>query len=81
MRPKIEVFRCRNASKKGLDGYLFLRKSRRLRERGKSDLQHQMTDHVPERAALFSKTQALPQARALSEDEIAAEIAAYRGGQ
>lgn len=29
-------------------------------------------------ATLFKETQALPQARAISEDEIAAEVAAYR---
>lgn len=31
--------------------------------------------------ALLKETQALPQAQAISEDEIAAEIAAYRAGQ
>jgi antitoxin ParD1/3/4 len=30
--------------------------------------------------ALLAETQALPQAQAVSEDEIAAEIAAYRAG-
>jgi hypothetical protein len=30
--------------------------------------------------ALLTETQALPQAQAVSEDEIAAEIAAYRAG-
>jgi hypothetical protein len=33
---------------------------------------------VRELAALFKATQSLPQAQAISEDEIAAEIAAYR---
>jgi hypothetical protein len=32
-------------------------------------------------AALFKDTQALPHARAVSEDEIAAEVAAYRAGR
>ncbi|HZG40011.1 MAG TPA: hypothetical protein VEZ50_15145 [Nodosilinea sp.] len=31
--------------------------------------------------ALFKETQALPQAQTITEDEIAAEIAAYRAGQ
>lgn len=31
--------------------------------------------------ALFKETQALPQAQAITEDEIAAEIAAYRAEQ
>jgi len=31
--------------------------------------------------ALFQTTQALPQAQAISDDDIAAEIAAYRAGQ
>lgn len=31
--------------------------------------------------ALFETTQALPHARAISEDDIAAEVAAYRAGQ
>ena len=31
--------------------------------------------------ALLAKTQALPQARTISEEEIAAEIAAYRSGR
>jgi hypothetical protein len=34
-----------------------------------------------ELAALFKETQTLPQARAISEDEIAAEVAAYRAGR
>ncbi len=32
-------------------------------------------------AAFFKETQSLPQARAISEDEIAAEIAEYRAAQ
>ena len=36
---------------------------------------------IQELRALFKATQALPQARAISEDEIAAEIAAYRAGR
>ncbi len=36
---------------------------------------------VAEFKALFQATQALPQAQAISEDDIAAEIAAYRAGQ
>ena len=36
---------------------------------------------VAEMAALFQTTQALPQAQAISEEEIAAEIAAYRAGK
>lgn len=31
--------------------------------------------------ALFRETQALPQAQALTEDDIAAEVAAYRAGK
>lgn len=31
--------------------------------------------------ALLKKTQALPQARSMSEEEIAAEVAAYRAGR
>jgi hypothetical protein len=36
---------------------------------------------VQELRELFQVTQALPQAQAISEEEIAAEIAAYRAGQ
>lgn len=36
---------------------------------------------VRELAELFKMTQALPQAQAISEDEIAAEIAAYRASR
>ena len=36
---------------------------------------------VQELTALLRETQSLPQAQVLSEDEIAAEIAAYRNGQ
>lgn len=36
---------------------------------------------VAEFKALFQATQALPQAQAISEDDIAAEIAAYRAEQ
>ncbi len=36
---------------------------------------------VRELKALFEATQALPQAQAITEDEIAAEIAAYRAGR
>jgi hypothetical protein len=36
---------------------------------------------VKELRALFQATQALPQAQAITEDDIAAEIAAYRAGQ
>ena len=35
---------------------------------------------IQELRVLFEATQALPQARAISEEEIAAEIAAYRAG-
>jgi hypothetical protein len=31
--------------------------------------------------ALFKETQALPQAKTITEEEIAAEIAAYRAGK
>ena len=34
-----------------------------------------------EMATLFKETQALPQARAVSEEEIAREVAAYRAGR
>ncbi|MFZ5909051.1 MAG: hypothetical protein ACOYYU_03440 [Chloroflexota bacterium] len=36
---------------------------------------------VREWEALFKKTQALPQAQTITEEEIAAEIAAYRAGK
>lgn len=36
---------------------------------------------VQELRALFQATQALPQAQAITEDDIAAEIAAYRAGR
>jgi hypothetical protein len=36
---------------------------------------------VPERESLFKTTQALPQAQAITEDEITAEIVAYRSGR
>ncbi len=36
---------------------------------------------IRELAALFNATQSLPQAQAISEDEIAAEIVAYRAAQ
>ena len=36
---------------------------------------------VQELRALFKATQAMPQARAITEEEIAAEIAAYRAGR
>lgn len=36
---------------------------------------------VQELRALFKTTQSLPQAQAITEDEIAAEIAAYRAGR
>ncbi len=35
-------------------------------------------NHIPQLQTLFKRTQALPQAQAISEDEIAAEVAAYR---
>ena len=38
-------------------------------------------NRVRELRELFQTTQALPQAQAISEDEIAAEIAAYRTGR
>jgi len=38
-------------------------------------------DRVRELQALLKETQALPQANAISEDEIAAEIEAYRAGR
>jgi hypothetical protein len=38
-------------------------------------------NQVQELRELFQVTQALPQAQAISEDDIAAEIAAYRAGQ
>ena len=39
------------------------------------------TARVRELRELFETTQALPQAQAITEDEIAAEIAAYRAGR
>ncbi len=41
----------------------------------------QPTARLKELQALFQATQSLPQARAISEEEIAAEIAAYRTGK
>jgi len=38
-------------------------------------------DQARELAALFEETQALPPARAVTDDEIAAEIAAHRAGR
>ena len=38
-------------------------------------------DRVGALKALLKETQALPQSRAISEDEIAAEIEAYRAGR
>lgn len=38
-------------------------------------------DRVRELRELFQTTQALPQAQAITEDDIAAEIAAYRAGR
>lgn len=37
-----------------------------------------LTDRVRELRELFKTTQSLPQSQAITEDEIAAEIAAYR---
>ena len=39
------------------------------------------TTSVQELEALLKETQSLPQIRALTEDEIAAEVAAYRSGR
>ncbi len=41
----------------------------------------QPANRVRELRELFQATQALPQAQAITEDEIAAEIAAYRAGR
>lgn len=38
-------------------------------------------DRAQELATLLKQTQAVPQARAVSEEEIAAEITAYRAGR
>ncbi len=43
--------------------------------------EEQLPDRMRELRELFQTTQALPQARAMTEDEIAAEIAAYRAGR
>ena len=43
--------------------------------------EEQPAARVKELRALFQATQALPQVRAITEDEIAAEIAAYRAGR
>jgi hypothetical protein len=40
-----------------------------------------LSDRVRELRELFDTTQALPQAQAITEDDIAAEIAAYRAGR
>jgi hypothetical protein len=37
--------------------------------------------HIEQLRTLFKTTQALPQAQAVSEDEIAAEIVVYRAGR
>lgn len=44
-------------------------------------LKPRSTEQIQAVKALFKETQALPQARAITEDEIAAEIAAYRAGR
>jgi hypothetical protein len=41
----------------------------------------QRAERVAQLAAFFKELQASPQAQTLTEDEIAAEIAAYRAGQ
>ncbi len=41
----------------------------------------QPANRMRELRELFQTTQALPQARAITEDDIAAEIAAYRAGR
>jgi hypothetical protein len=43
--------------------------------------EEQPAARVHELRALFQATQALPQVQAITEDDIAAEIAAYRAGQ
>ena len=43
--------------------------------------EEQPAARVKELRALFQATQALPQAQAITEDDIAAEIAAYRAGR
>jgi hypothetical protein len=43
--------------------------------------EEQPAARVQELRALFKTTQSLPQAQAITEDEIAAEIAAYRAGR
>jgi len=43
-----------------------------------SDKTETRTEHMDEWKALFKETQALPQAKTITEEEIAAEIAAYR---
>ena len=43
--------------------------------------QGNQTMQVNELRALFRATQSLPQVRVLSDEEIAAEVAAYRSGQ
>ena len=40
-----------------------------------------LTDRIAQLRALLRETQALPEAQRITEDEIAAEIAAYRAGQ
>jgi len=45
---------------------------------GEDQVQNGLTERL---ALLFKETQALPQVLALTEAEIAAEIAAYRSGQ
>lgn len=46
-----------------------------------SDTAESRLARVDEWKALFKETQALPQAKTITEEEIAAEIAAYRAGK
>lgn len=46
-----------------------------------AEMESARTARVRELAGLFKSTQALPRAQIISEDEIAAEIAAYRASR
>ena len=52
-----------------------------VRVESEPDNAQERAERVRELKALFKETQALPQARTITEEEIAAEIAAYRAEQ
>jgi type IV secretory pathway VirD2 relaxase len=52
-----------------------------VRVEGEPDDAQERGERVRELKALFKETQSLPQARTITEEEISAEIAAYRAEQ